>query len=306
MNEYQKERLKNAFRDYLPLRPDLEPHLKAALDHVLDNPGSLVRPEIVFEVALGYRMEETTATDLAIALEYFHTASLIFDDLPSMDNAIERRGSSCVHIEFGDAGAMLTALALINRAYLLLWRAVSKSSPDRQAQALTYVEARLGVDGLLDGQSMDLNYASLPYGRETAEKIAIGKTVALIRLTLVLPALLGGASAVELRLLERLAFFWGLSYQIADDLKDVLQNSSKSGKTGSRDMLLGRPNTALVLGVGATAERLLRLIELGDKMLARLIVLKPGVSFLETLRVQLGEEAVRITQSLCEPAGGRS
>jgi len=304
MNSLQRERLKRAFTEYLPLPPNLEPHLKEALGRVLGNPGSLVRPEIALEVTLAYGLPEAAAIDLAIGLEYFHTASLLFDDLPSMDDAEERRGTACVHIEFGDAGAILAALALVNRAYALMWRAVSNAPAAGQSRALAYVECQLGVDGLLNGQSMDLHYASLPHDRKTTEQTAIGKTVSLVRLTLVLPALLGSAPAVELQLLERIALFWGLSYQMMDDLKDVLQGSAESGKTGSRDLLLGRPNIALVLGVGGAFERLQRLIGLGDRTLDRLVSLRPEVGFLRNLRAELGEVALQLTQEVLTPAAG--
>ena len=304
MNESQKIRLRNAFTEYMPLPATLESHLKEALRLVLDHPGSMIRPEIVWEVALGYELPDAPATDLAIALEYFHTASLLFDDLPAMDDAMERRGTPCVHVEFGDAGAMLAALALVNRAYALTWRAASAVPSERQRRALDYVECHLGVDGLLNGQSMDLHYASLPHNQRTTERTAIGKTVSLIRLTLVLPAMLGGAPDNELRLLERIALFWGLSYQIVDDLKDVLQNASESGKTPSRDLALGRPNLALTLGIEHAAGRLQRLIGLGDRMLDRLIAVRPGVAFLRRLRSELGEEAALLTQSICAPAFG--
>jgi geranylgeranyl diphosphate synthase type II len=305
MTEQDRKRLKDAFTDYLPLPVNLEPHLRTALARVLRNPGSLIRPEIVFEISRKYGLSETDATELAIALEYFHTASLLFDDLPSMDDAVERRGTPCVHLEFGDAGAILTALALINRAYALTWRAVSASLPERRFKALAYVERHLGVDGLLNGQSMDLHYAELSHDRQTTEQIATGKTVSLIRLTLVLPAILGCASTSELHLLERIALYWGLSYQIIDDLKDLLQSSAETGKTVCRDLSLDRPNIALVIGIGGAVERLTRLINLGDRMLRRLIALRPGVSFLENLRTELGEEALRLTQSVCgDPVGG--
>lgn len=297
MDDWKRKRLKTAFTDHLPLPQNLEPQLKEALDRVLNNPGSLIRPEIAFEIALGYGLAETTAIDLAIGLEYFHTASLLFDDLPSMDDAVDRRGIPCVHVDYGDAGAILAALALINRAYSLTWGAATNCSSACQSEALAYLERRLGVDGLLNGQSMDLRYASLPHDRWTTEQIAIGKTVSLIRLTLVLPAILGGASAVELQLLERMALFWGLSYQIVDDLKDVLQSSTQSGKTAARDLALGRPNIAIVLGPEKAAERLSKLVGLGDRMLRRLVRLKPEIRFLETLRAELGEEALQLTHN---------
>lgn len=302
MNDYQKTRLRSAFSEFMPIPATLEPHLKRALERVLSNAGSLIRPEIVAEVALGYGLPEITAFHMAIGLEYFHTASLLFDDLPAMDDATERRGMPCVHLEFGDAGAMLAALALINRAYALTWKSIAAGNGVRQTRALEYVERHLGVDGLLNGQSMDLHYASLPKNRWTTDRTAIGKTVSLIRLTLVLPALVGGAPEVELRLLERIALFWGLSYQTADDLKDVLQSSSESGKTPARDLSLGRPNMALVLGVGEAMIRLRRLIALGDRTLERLVLLRPEVTFLRKLREQLNDEVQSLTENLCSPA----
>jgi geranylgeranyl pyrophosphate synthase len=289
-----------AFKTFLPLPAALDPHFEEALRHVLDNPGSLVRPRMVFQVATAYGLDEDAAKDLAIALEYFHTASLVFDDLPCMDNALERRGVPCVHFAFGEAGAILTALALINRAYALSWQAVSVSSPHVQPRALAYIEQCLGVNGLLNGQSLDLHYSTLPHNRETTERIARGKTVSLIRLTLVLPAMLGGASAREIQLLERIALYWGLGYQMVDDLKDVLESAAQAGKTVARDLLLDRPNVASAMGVPAAVERFTRFIHLGDKTLRQLLKSRPELSFLGKLRNDLEEELVRVTENASE------
>jgi geranylgeranyl pyrophosphate synthase len=297
-----------AFQDYMPLPPNMEPHLKEALACVLRTPGSLMRPEVVLQVSLAYQVHESAALDLAIGLEYFHTASLLFDDLPAMDDAFERRGAPCLHLQCGDAGAILTALALVNRAYFLTWRAISHAQRDPQThiqtEALVYLERQLGVHGLLNGQSMDLHFASLPQDLATNEQTAIGKTVSLIRLTLVLPAMLGGAPPQELQLLDRIAVFWGLSYQILDDLKDVLQTSAESGKTPSRDRSLGRPNIALVLGIANAAGRLTRLIALGDRALANLVRRCPDLRFLEALRADLSTDAEQLMQgALLQTAG---
>jgi geranylgeranyl pyrophosphate synthase len=129
------------------------------------------------------------------------------------------------------------------------------------------------------------------------ERIAQGKTVSLIRLTLVLPAMLGQASSRDIHLLERIALCWGLAYQIVDDLKDVLQNSAQTGKTVSRDELLDRPNIAVVIGVQGAVTRLVRLIELGDKNLHRLLKSTPDLNFLRKLRRDLEAELSRVTQN---------
>jgi geranylgeranyl diphosphate synthase type II len=292
-----------AFGSLLPLPTKLEPHLEEALRHVLNHPGTLVRPRLVFEMALAYGLESGHARDLAVSLEYFHTASLIFDDLPCMDNAQKRRGAPCVHVAFGDATAILAALALINRAYALSWRAVAGAPQERQTRALAYIERRLGVEGLLNGQSLDLRYSTLPHDRRTTQRVANDKTVSLIRLPLILPAMLGGASESELQLLERLALSWGLSYQIVDDLKDVLQNSEETGKTVARDSSLDRPNLVLAIGIPAAVERLTRLIERGDKALERLIEQRPAIRFLKKLRHDLNSESTRVAQSACATRG---
>jgi geranylgeranyl pyrophosphate synthase len=294
--------LKESFRASLPLPSLLDPGFDCALHHVLSNPGSMVRPRMVLRVGSAYNLDPESAHNLAIALEYFHTASLIFDDLPCMDNAIERRGAPCVHVEFGEATAILSALALINRAYALIWRAVAICPQGAQRHIATYIEKRLGVEGLLNGQSLDLHYATLPHTRETTERIARGKTVSLIRLTLVVPAMLGGAPAREIQLLERIAVCWGLGYQAIDDLKDVLQSSGETGKTAARDELLDRPNIASAIGVCAAVERLERLLRAGDLTLHRLLIHRPALSFLSKLRGDLEGELRQVTDSACEMA----
>jgi geranylgeranyl pyrophosphate synthase len=104
-----------------------------------------------------------------------------------------------------------------------------------------------------------------------------------------------------LHILERIALYWGLSYQIVDDLKD-LQSSAEAGKTACRDLSLDRPNIALAIGIGGSVERLARLLHLGDRMLRRLSAIRPAFGFLETLRVELGEETLQLTQGLASEA----
>jgi geranylgeranyl pyrophosphate synthase len=125
MIEQHRKRLKEAFSSYLSLPLNLEPHLRDALVHMLGTPGSQVRPEIVLEISPGCGLSEGDAIGLASAPEYFHTASLLFNDLPSMDDASKRRGVPCAHLQFGDAGAILAALALVNRACALTRRLIA-------------------------------------------------------------------------------------------------------------------------------------------------------------------------------------
>jgi len=282
--------LEESISSSLQLPVSTDPHFAAAIGHVLNHPGSLVRPRLVLQIGHAFGLDRVAGQNLATALEYFHTASLIFDDLPCMDDAEERRGAPCVHRAHGEHQAILSALALINRAYVLLLKTIATSSLDTRLEAIDYVDQCLGVEGLLNGQSLDLSYAKLPHTPETTQRIAKGKTVSLIRLTLVLPAILGNASQREIQLLERISLFWGLAYQMVDDLKDILQSAEQTGKTGARDALLDRPNIAMVLGVPETQKRLQRMIAIGDHTLKSALRNRPSLGFLEKMRDTLQGE----------------
>src|SRR3954451_10067147 len=156
-----RSRLRSTFHAGLVLPHGTESHLAGALQHTLAHPGSMIRAELAFRVASSLRMNEDRAENLAIAIEYFHTASLLFDDLPAMDDAELRRGVPCAHHVYGESATILAALALVNRAYSLMWRSVAGLPAETQTATLSYLECNLGVAGLLNGQSQDLHYEDL-------------------------------------------------------------------------------------------------------------------------------------------------
>jgi geranylgeranyl diphosphate synthase type II len=292
-----RSRLRRAFHAGLSLPHGTEPHLAGALRDTLQHPGSMVRAELAFRVAGSFALSQERSENLAIAIEYFHTASLLFDDLPAMDDASLRRGNPCAHHVYGEGAAILAALALINRAYSLIWKAVAGLPAEVQAAALTYLERHLGVCGLLNGQSQDLHYARLSPQRQEPQSIAMGKTVSLIRLALVLPAIVGQADSTEIRLLDRLAIFWGLSYQTLDDLKDVLSSDDIPGKTTARDAFLDRPNLALTVGIPESFARIDRLMALAARVMARLTRRRSRLAFLREVRVQFHKEITHLSEA---------
>ena len=293
-------RLRLAFGEKLPIPSGVETNLGAALRATLQHPGSLFRAELAFGIANVYGLGADHGEHLAIALEYFHTASLIFDDLPSMDDALYRRGAPCIHRLYGEGTAILSALALINRAYALAWRSLDGVSPANARLAADYLERHLGLSGILNGQSRDIHFGRQHAPSPTSQQIALEKTVSLIRLPLVLPAMLGGAPAQQRHLLHRLASFWGLGYQALDDLKDVLKLQAETGKTSGRDALLQRPNVALELGVEKTVARLRRLAGIAHHLSERLTHLNPGLSLLQAVGTRFDGE----TQTVIERAEG--
>ena len=283
-------RLHEAFRKQLPVPVTVESSLAGALLATLQHPGSLFRAELTFGIAAVYGLPAIDGERLAIALEYFHTASLIFDDLPSMDDATYRRGAICLHQLYGEGTAILAALALINRAYALSWQVMQAADPVNGRAAAEYLERYLGLCGILDGQSRDLHFGTKGADLYTSQQIALEKTASLIRLPMVLPAILGGAPAEQRHLLHRLAKFWGLSYQALDDLKDVLKGPQETGKTTRRDELLHRPNVALELGTEQAIARQRHLSGIARRLITRLERLNPELGLLQEVSARFDAE----------------
>lgn len=236
-----------AFRERLEVDDDLEPALRDLLRDVLDHPGRMFRAQLAYLLHLRWGGREEAALDLATSIEYFHSASLLLDDLPAMDDATERRGRTCPHRRFGEASAILGSLGLIHRAYGLVWPVLAGLDARSRSRAERLLDGTLGLHGVLDGQARDLAFGP-GSGAGEVRRIAEGKTVSLVRLTLVLPALAAGAPRSEIDRLEELSRAWGLAYQGLDDLRDELASRAETGKTPGRDRELGRPSLALALG----------------------------------------------------------
>lgn len=248
----------------------VEPRLAAALSDVLSRPGSLVRPTLAYLMGIEMGVAEECARSIGCGIEYLHTASLIFDDLPAMDDARTRRGAACVHVVHGEAVALLAALALVNRGYALLWQGIGSAQSRRREMAGEWVDGRLGIHGVIGGQAYDLSGWRGSQTSAEVSAVAARKTGDLLRLTLVLPAIIGRGSAREIRNLDRLALLRGLAYQAADDLKDVTHTSVESGKSSGRDEELGRPNLVAAEGLPAALRRFQRLNLTADRVQASL------------------------------------
>jgi geranylgeranyl pyrophosphate synthase len=292
-------RVRRAFRALLPLDDGLEEHLRGALADVLAHPGNLVRAQLVYGLLTARGAGRRRALVLATAVEYFHTASLVFDDLPAMDDAAVRRGHPCPHVVHGEAAATLAGLALITRAYELLWQSLEAVPPAARRRAAALVAECLGVGGVLDGQARDLHYDPRSGGPAPVTAVALGKTVPLIRLALVLPAHVAGVAEEGVALLERLAVAWGLAYQAVDDFRDLLARGDESGKSSARDALLGRPNLAHRVGRRRAFERLSALLADGRALVAGVARTAPDLGpILAEVQEQLDDERRRVAARL--------
>lgn len=273
-------RLRSALIENSPALLSTDARLREAVAFAAENPGKLVRARLVLAAAEVHGLDEGAAERLACAVEYFHVASLLFDDLPCMDDALTRRGRPCVHKLFGESTAILVALAFINRAYALSGFAFAPYPAEIRLRATACLDACLGPAGLIGGQAADLAFAQGDRSARSVSSVALRKTGSLFWLAVYFPALLAAPSGAELRALKALCIYWGLAYQAADDLQDALLSAFETGKTTGRDRALTRPNLAHALGVPEARARIRRLILQARGAVARLEGASPRWGYL--------------------------
>lgn len=197
-----------------------------ALRYALFPGGKRLRPVLTLlggELVGGSRSALMAA---AAAVEFVHTSSLIFDDLPCMDDARERRGQTPLHARFGEGLSVLVALALMNASYGLVFETVSLNR-ERAIRAHSELVDCIGATGMVAGQAIDLSAvrgcnATIKCADETMRNL---KTSALIRFALRFGALLSGASEQQLKALSLFADLLGDAYQTSDDVIDLEEDA---------------------------------------------------------------------------------
>ena len=295
-------RVRHAYATMLPLEDRLEPHLRGVVRDTLAHPGSLARAQLAFRLGMRRGASPRCALGVAVAIEYFHSASLIFDDMPAMDDARRRRGRACAHRVWGEAAATLGALALITRAYDVLWQAIADLPKTRRRRIASLVVSNLGVCGILDGQARDVHFGRRLADETEILRVAAAKTVPLVRLALLIPALATGADRPTLDRLDRLAGSWGIAYQILDDFKDLLLTEREAGKSTARDRGLGRPNLPERAGSARALRRLDGRLAAAQHEVSRLVVGDRVWRPLEQVQTYLEETRAGVAQRLVAEA----
>ena len=248
----RQQRIEQVLAGALSLQTSIPAPLNDAMRYAVLGGGKRMRP------LLAYAAGELTCADPllvdapAAALEMIHAYSLVHDDLPCMDNDVLRRGKPTVHVQFGDAMALLAGDALQARAFEVL-----AAAPVRDVGgACALLAASAGATGMAGGQAIDLAHVGRPLAMPALEVMHRMKTGALIRAAVLLGAACGRPlAAAEHSALDGFAGAAGLAFQIVDDILDVEGSAALLGKTAGKDAAQGKPTYVTLLGLQEAKRR---------------------------------------------------
>ncbi len=219
--ETSRKQVDAALDQALAMGPDGDPgRLREGMRYAVLQGGKRMRPMVIIAAceAVGGTLQD--ALPPCCALEFVHAYSLVHDDLPAMDNDVERRGKPTVHVAFGEGPAILIGDALLTAAFGCLVRSPSEAARRGMPRAVELLARHAGIDGMVGGQAMDIELGQSVGDLATLEKIHAGKTGGLYAASAALGGLYGGADEKTVSALERWGMCFGIAFQHADDMLD--------------------------------------------------------------------------------------
>lgn len=237
-------------------KPDGIPPMKGSLidaaNYSLVGSGKRLRPIMAWMMGVcEYGMAPSDVAPLLRSLEYMHTASLIFDDLPSQDNASTRRGRPTLHQVHNSATAELTGLYMIQKAFGE--QASLEAFDPKAVLALMRYSSQIAAD-MCAGQAMDLQARGKALTLEQMNTICYYKTGMAFEASLVMPAILAQASEAEVDMLKKFAYHAGIAFQIKDDLLDSEGDIQLLGKPVRQDVDNNNSTFVTILGQDEAAK----------------------------------------------------
>jgi farnesyl diphosphate synthase len=234
---------------------------------VLDG-GKRLRPLLVLASAQAVAGQAEAAMRAAVAVELIHAYSLVHDDMPCMDNDVLRRGKPTVHVQFGQAQAMLAGDAMQALAFEVL-TPDQGLEPGLQARLTALLARAAGHAGMAGGQAIDLSSIGRALDETALRDMHRRKTGALLQASVLMGAACGSCSAATRLALGDYGAALGLAFQVVDDILDVTQASATLGKTAGKDQDHNKPTFVTVLGLGAARRHAGELREQAHAALAR-------------------------------------
>jgi geranylgeranyl diphosphate synthase type II len=288
---FKEEMSKKAFHinevilHYLPKEEGRQKSIIEAMNYSMMAGGKRIRPMLMSETFQLFGGKSKIIEPFMAAIEMIHTYSLVHDDLPAMDNDEYRRGRKTTHVVYGEAVGILAGDGLLNYAFETAVKAFEVwEKPAVIGEALGILAGKSGIYGMIGGQTVDVESEGQQVNQETLDFIYRLKTGALIEASMMIGAVLAGASKEDVEKIEVIARNIGLSFQIQDDILDVISTTKKLGKPVHSDEKNNKTTYVTLHGVDKAREEARKTSEEAMNLLASLQVKN---DFLNELILQL-------------------
>ncbi len=244
----QLRRVEQALSTWVPA--DAPAGLGLAMRYGVLDGGKRLRPLLVLAAAQAVDGQAPVALRAACAVELIHAYSLVHDDMPCMDNDVLRRGKPTVHVQFGQAQAMLAGDAMQALAFELLTPLdETEIPPALQARLVALLARGAGHSGMAGGQAIDLASVGRALNEAELRRMHELKTGALLQASADMGAACGGATGATRDALSRYGHAIGLAFQVVDDILDVTQDTEVLGKTAGKDQEQSKPTYVSLMGL---------------------------------------------------------
>ena len=276
------EQIEQILRSYLPKQEGYQKLIMEAMEYSLMAGGKRLRPMLMQETYRLFGGQEQVIEPFMAAIEMIHTYSLVHDDLPAMDNDAYRRGRKTTHVVYGEDMGILAGDALLNYAFETACKAfeMEEADPKVIGHALQILASKAGIYGMIGGQVVDVKSARETISGETLHFIYALKTGALIESSMMIGAVLAGASSEQVKTVERIAGKVGMAFQIQDDILDVTSTAEVLGKPIHSDEKNEKTTYVTWKGLEISGQEVEKL---SVEAIEELRTLKPESPFLEEL-----------------------
>ena len=270
---------------YLPKEEGNQKTVIEAMNYSVRAGGKRLRPMLMWETYRMFGGRSQVIEPLMAAIEMIHTYSLVHDDLPAMDNDEFRRGKKTTHAQYGEAMGILAGDGLLNYAFETAAGAFEIEPGNMQiGKAISVLAGKAGIHGMLGGQCVDVESEGKAVTEETLRFIYRLKTGALLEASMLIGAILAGATQSEQQKVEQAAGELGLAFQIQDDILDVISTTEDLGKPVGSDEKNHKTTWATLFGIERAKQEVEELSKHSVTLIDTLVVKN---EFLTTLMLDL-------------------
>jgi farnesyl diphosphate synthase len=263
---HEQRRVEAALEAWVP--GDAPAGLGATMRYGVLDGGKRLRPLLVLAAAEAVHGQAEAALRAAVAVELIHAYSLVHDDMPCMDNDVLRRGKPTVHVQYGQAQAMLAGDAMQALAFEVLTPEGDAVPAPLQARLCALLARSAGHAGMAGGQAIDLASIGVALDEGRLRDMHRRKTGALLQASVLMGAACGETDLRAWRALGDYGAAIGLAFQVVDDILDVTQESVTLGKTAGKDEHHNKPTYVSLLGLQAAQRHALELRDQAHAALA--------------------------------------